>query len=222
MTQIEQREAGVLVTTGHGKQIRARKVVVATIPTVYGNIDFTPELPADKQGLATESLPGIYAKIVLTYSEPWWREAGMVGKFSSMVGPVSFSWDASVPELDQYSLPLFIAGDFASEWYELPDSEKVNAMVEGLATLVGEDLADRARDTLEVNYAEWTREEYIGAGPTAAMGPGALRKYGNALRAPFQHIHFAGTETAFEWKGYLEGAVTAGQRAAQEIIEALR
>lgn len=44
---------------------------------------------------------------------------------------------------------------------------------------------------------------------------------GKALRAPFQAIHFVGTETSFEWKGYMEGAVRSGERGAAEVIEAL-
>jgi monoamine oxidase len=48
-----------------------------------------------------------------------------------------------------------------------------------------------------------------------------LRKYGDTLRASVGNLHFAGTETAFEWKGYLEGAVTTGQRAAEEVITAM-
>lgn len=44
---------------------------------------------------------------------------------------------------------------------------------------------------------------------------------GKALRAPFGAIHFVGTETSFEWKGYMEGAVRSGERGAAEVIEAL-
>ena len=31
-------------------------------------------------------------------------------------------------------------------------------------------------------------------------------------------VHFAGTETATEWMGYMDGAVQSGQRAAAEIL----
>jgi monoamine oxidase len=48
-----------------------------------------------------------------------------------------------------------------------------------------------------------------------------LRKYGVALREPFENIHFGGGETAFEWKGYLDGANTSGQRAAKEVVDIL-
>lgn len=37
------------------------------------------------------------------------------------------------------------------------------------------------------------------------------------LREPVGKLYFAGTETATEWSGYMEGAVQAGERAAREV-----
>jgi monoamine oxidase len=34
-------------------------------------------------------------------------------------------------------------------------------------------------------------------------------------------IHWAGTETATVWSGYMDGAVSSGQRAAAEVLAAL-
>jgi monoamine oxidase len=45
--------------------------------------------------------------------------------------------------------------------------------------------------------------------------------FGRALRAPVETLHWAGTETATEWMGYIDGAVQSGERAAREILEAL-
>jgi monoamine oxidase len=42
------------------------------------------------------------------------------------------------------------------------------------------------------------------------------------LREPWEDLHFAGTETAGEWKGYMEGAVRSGERAAAEVIKDLQ
>ena len=37
------------------------------------------------------------------------------------------------------------------------------------------------------------------------------------IRKPVGNIFFAGTETATQWSGYMEGAVQAGERAAREV-----
>jgi monoamine oxidase len=34
-------------------------------------------------------------------------------------------------------------------------------------------------------------------------------------------IHWAGTETALEWIGYMEGALSSGLRAAEEVVARL-
>ncbi|WP_341238305.1 FAD-dependent oxidoreductase [uncultured Limnobacter sp.] len=51
--------------------------------------------------------------------------------------------------------------------------------------------------------------------------PGVMTHYGNWLRTPHHTVHWAGTETANEWAGYIEGALQAGERAAQEVLEGL-
>ena len=63
---------------------------------------------------------------------------------------------------------------------------------------------------------EWSRGCYGGFMPT-----GAWTDHGSALRAPIGPIHWAGAETGIVWNGYMDGAVTSGERAAAEITEAL-
>jgi monoamine oxidase len=51
--------------------------------------------------------------------------------------------------------------------------------------------------------------------------PGVLLDYGTAIRQPAGRIHWAGTETATFWNGYMDGAVRSGERAAKEVVAAL-
>ena len=48
-----------------------------------------------------------------------------------------------------------------------------------------------------------------------------LLDYGEAIRAPIGRIHWAGTETATYWNGYMDGAVRSGERVAKEILPKL-
>lgn len=224
VTSIKWSDDKVSLVTNSGKRIVAKKTILAIMPSTYSKIDFQPALPKEKRGLIEASKVGLYAKVLVTYAAPWWREADLTGQFFSYTGPVTYSLETSVPSLEQYSLACFVAGDFAVDWFPLSEEEKKEAIVEHLATMAGEvdeGLKSFAHDYLEINYADWTNKEYIGGGPTNAMGPGMLRKYGETLRQPTGGMHFAGTETAYKWKGYLDGAVTAGHRAADEVLAAL-
>lgn len=71
---------------------------------------------------------------------------------------------------------------------------------------------------------EWVNDEWAGWGcPCASLPPGVLDNLGgDALREPCGDLHFAGTETAGEWKGYMEGAIRSGERVAAEVAKDLQ
>ena len=56
------------------------------------------------------------------------------------------------------------------------------------------------------------------AAPGAHLPPGAWTQFGPALRRPFGRVHWAGTETAERWVGYIEGGIESGVRAADEVL----
>jgi monoamine oxidase len=82
--------------------------------------------------------------------------------------------------------------------------------------LFGEKAA-RPTDHLEKH---WIDEPWIN-GCVSARPPGVLTQYTDAATAPVGRIHWAGTETATVNEGYLDGAVSAGEHAAQEAVDAL-
>jgi monoamine oxidase len=53
------------------------------------------------------------------------------------------------------------------------------------------------------------------------MAPGGWTSHGSALREPVGRIHWAGSETATRWIGFMDGAVSAGRRAAAEVLARL-
>jgi monoamine oxidase len=69
---------------------------------------------------------------------------------------------------------------------------------------------------------DWTRERWTQGCPTGHFGPRTLTRYGPALGRPVGRIHFAGTETADYWAGYMDGAVRSGERAAREVASRLK
>ena len=51
--------------------------------------------------------------------------------------------------------------------------------------------------------------------------PGVWTSFGDLLREPWGRVHWAGTETAAVWNGYMDGAVRSGKRAAREVMDEL-
>ena len=115
----------------------------------------------------------------------------------------------------------FIEADEARIWSTATREERYQKVIDDLATYFG----PQARSPLGgmQGYYEmvWNRQEFSAGGPTANHAPGAIVEYGSAIRDPLGRLHWAGTETATRWTGYMDGAVESGERAAQEVLSAL-
>ncbi|KAF2167150.1 hypothetical protein M409DRAFT_66199 [Zasmidium cellare ATCC 36951] len=217
---VQHAKRRVIVETTAGLAVQCSKVVVAIPTQTYDKIHFTPPLPLAKRAIVTRTQPAVYIKIILTYARPWWRELGLVGSFFSVKGPINFSWDTSDKAAGKhYSLALFSHGDSAASLGQLSSLQRETAVLEHLVELVGEEHRGAVLDVAEINQKEWLKEEYIEGGPTSTMRTGDYAKYSDALREVFGHIHFAGGELAYDWKGYLEGALRSGSRCAAEVVE---
>ena len=86
-----------------------------------------------------------------------------------------------------------------------------------LAHYVGDD----ARHPMAFVERDWSAEPWTRGCYGAHLPPGAWTQVGAALREPAGPIHWAGTETAERWCGYIDGAITSGERAATEVDAAL-
>ncbi|USK72462.1 TAXI family TRAP transporter solute-binding subunit [Peribacillus asahii] len=71
---------------------------------------------------------------------------------------------------------------------------------------------------IEFYEKDWTEEPWIRGGYAAHFPPGIIISFGEWLHQPIGPIHWASTETADEWKFYMEGAIQSGERAAKEVL----
>ena len=60
------------------------------------------------------------------------------------------------------------------------------------------------------------------AGSYSYWQVGQYTRFAGVEREPQEGVHFCGEHTSIDAQGYLEGAVETGERAATEIISALR
>jgi monoamine oxidase len=111
----------------------------------------------------------------------------------------------------------FVGGADARRAATLTPAERRRTVLAGFGRLFG----DAAREPERFIELDWAREPWSGGGPTSNMPPGGWTGYGRCLREPAGRVHWAGTETASEWSGYMDGAVRSGERAVREVLAAL-
>ena len=192
---------------------RAGRVIVALPPTLASRLDYSPVLPSARDQLTQRYPMGSVIKCQAIYDRPFWRDAGLTGQVTSDTGPVKVTFDNSPPDGTPGVMLGFIEGEEARRWSGRPVADRRAAVLDSFTRYFGDD-AQNARDYVERDWSSdpWTRGCYAGFLP-----PGALTGYGPALRTPVGRIHWAGTETAEDWNGYIEGAIRSGERAAGEV-----
>jgi monoamine oxidase len=209
--------AGRVRIEADGVAVDARRAVVAVPPTLAGRISYDPALPAERD-LLTQRMPmGTVIKCMPVYQEPFWREDGLTGQAASHVGPVCATYDVSPPDGLPGVLLAFVEARHAVELGALSLGERREAVLSHLARLFG----PQAATPVDWVERDWAREEWSRGCYGAHCPPGALTQFGRALREPVGPIHWAGTETAEQWAGYMDGAVESGERAAEEVQKAL-
>ena len=195
--------------------VRAPRTIVALPPALAGRLAYSPALPAMRDQLTQRMPMGTAIKLLVSYERPFWREAGLSG-FVFSDQPVGLIYDNSPPDGLVGGLVGFIEGQPARLWGAKPLAERQAETLRSLELYFGAE-ARRHTGYVEKYWADdpWSRGCYAGI-----MPPGGWTGFGPALRAPVGRLHWAGTETATEWMGYVEGALQSGERAAAEVLEA--
>jgi monoamine oxidase len=160
---------------------------------------------------------GTLMKVEAVYPRPFWRDAGLSGMAVNLEGPVRSMFDNTPPgEGAPGVLMGFIGGHAWRTYRDRPQARRAAAL-RNFATAVG----PQALAPIDYFEQDWTREPWTLGGPVSVAGTGTTYDFGAAIREPFRRVHWAGTETATFWNGFMDGAVRSGERASAEIRESL-
>lgn len=218
---IEQTSTGVIVHAAKGRYLCKR--VIVSIPTpLYKDITFNPPLPTDKAEMSQANKLGFLNKVAVRYRTPWWRDAGLTGMLQSFTGPVSVTRDISVDEKGLYALTCFLAGDAGRASSKLSKQERFKQVTDQIQATLGKAAGIKVPEPVGIDEHEWWHDMWSQGCPCPTAPPGAMTKYEHALRSTHGRVYFVGTELAWEWKGYLEGAIRSGKRGAKDVLNAMK
>lgn len=195
--------------------IMAKHVVVAMSPPMASRISFTPLLPAGRDQLSQRMPMASIGKAIAIFPKPWWREQGLNGQALSDTGAIRTTFDSSPANASFGALMGFIEADEMRRLDTMTETEVKAEVKKSFTEMFGSEI----ESLTDILIQRWDLEEFSRGGPVAYGPPGLLTQYGPYLRAPVGKIHFAGTETSLEWAGYMDGAISSGERVAAEILK---
>ncbi|MEC9357180.1 MAG: flavin monoamine oxidase family protein [Pseudomonadota bacterium] len=212
VSEIEQGD-GTVVVRGNSFSIKAQRAIVTLPPTLAARIRYMPALTGLRDQLTQRMPMGTVIKVQCVYPTPFWRMDGLSGQATSDTGPVKLTYDNSPPDGHVGVMMGFIEGEEGRAAMRMTPEQRRAGVIESFVRYFGEGAAEPL-DYIEQNWAseEWTRGCYAGY-----MPPGVWLDYGDQLSMPAGLLHWAGTETASIWNGYIDGAVRSGEQAAAQV-----
>jgi len=213
---VMQNEQGVRVISDT-LTVEAQRAIIAMPPTLAGRLRYQPALPAARDQLTQRVPMGTTIKVQCLYERPFWRDEGYSGQAISDDGAVRITFDNSPESGTPGILIGFMEGDDGRAWGRKTRDERQAEVIACFTRYFGE----QAAHPYAYEEMVWAEEEYSRGCYAGYMPPGVWSMYGEALRQPVGRLHWAGTETASVWMGYMDGAIRSGERAAAEILELL-
>ncbi|MFF8404053.1 flavin monoamine oxidase family protein [Streptomyces sp. NPDC015684] len=207
--RVAQDDNGVTVHTDSG-DIHARYAIVTAAPAHRAAIAFDPALPEQAEGLTRTWRMGVLSKAFVAYDVPFWRAGGLSGEAVTDTGTVFITFDVS-PAHSGPGVLMAFCDPRVFDGFSIEDRR--DRVVRQLVGLYG----PQARTPIDYVDHCWGSEPFAPGGPNPAVAPYATTSYGKALTEPHGRIHWAGTETAGEWAGTMNGAVLTGQGAAERV-----
>lgn len=216
VTRIDHDANGATIHHDKGR-IFAKRVIVAIPLVLAGRIRYSPPMSGVRDQLTQRSFMGSVLKVHVVYDEPFWRKQGLSGHVTSDCGMVQITFDQCHPDHSEGVIVGFMDSHLGRVATQMSLDERKAIVVEDLVRLFGEE----ARNPKAYYEKAWIDEEFSRGAYVGMMTPGTWSTLGPQLREPVGVIHWAGTETAKIWNGYMDGAIRSGEDAAHSVVSSL-
>jgi monoamine oxidase len=164
---------------------------------------------------------GTNAKVILPFRRRAWIDDGWDGEALSDTA-LGWTWDGSLGQPGRGGFLVSFTGGRAGALTPGPDHGPAPArLVRDRLRVIGEvadGVAAAAAPGARVNV--WTRDPWS-LGSYSFLAVGQATTIAAACAPPEGPWHFCGEHTAGRFRGYMEGAVASGERAAREVLAAL-
>jgi monoamine oxidase len=192
-------DGSVTAVAEDGREFRARALVVALPMNCWADIDWQPAIRPEKLAASRRRHAGSGFELHL-------KVDGDVGSYMAMAAlpnPISLLYTDRI-EADG---TVLVGLGPSSVQFDINDFD---AVARELKRLLPE-------ATLRSSFAyDWNADPYS-KGTWCNYRPGMWTELGAAMRAPEGRVVFAGSDVADGWRGFIDGAIESGLRAARTV-----
>lgn len=201
IVRFEQTDKGVVITTRKGDAYTADAAVVAIPLNVWRDVEFVPPLSDAKRAVSAELHPGQCVKLWATIRNA--PEEGVLGWGEGE----GLNWFFRTDRTDEGDLYVGFNGG-----HDLDPTDR-ESVERAIKVFIPE------AEIVKFAAHDWRTNEFEkGAWLVPRPGDG---KHQSALAEREGRLVFAGSDTAFGFNGWMEGALEAGARASSEVLELL-
>jgi len=209
---IKETENGFLVESADGRKWNADKVIMCLPPQLAAShVDFSPGLPDTLSELLlnVQTWMAGAIKFVLEYDDAFWRKEDYSGMLYSHAGIITEMYDHTNWEENKFGFTGFLNSGAANYSPEV----RKEYVLRQLAALLGEKALKPV-----VYWDKVWNDEFVLAGNQIIQRPHQNNGH-PLLQQSYLNgkLFFAGTETALEFAGYMEGAVIAAKSIAERL-----
>ncbi|MEM8591106.1 MAG: NAD(P)/FAD-dependent oxidoreductase [Pseudomonadota bacterium] len=198
VTHVETLEDAVQITTAR-ETLTARRAIIATGVNVWKNIDFAPALTEAKAALSRKELSGKGAKIYVEL-EGRFEDS----RWSATEGPILSVLPHEVSDARSVVV-LFTNPEHPFDPVSRDTVEKAMQAFDPKARV------------LSITHHDWVADVFV-QGTWGNLRPGQFTNYFAEAQTPEGPLHFATADIAHGWRGFFDGALESGIRAARAIL----
>ncbi|MCH7869838.1 MAG: FAD-dependent oxidoreductase [Myxococcales bacterium] len=199
---VEDRGDKVIVTTVRGDHFSCDAVINCLPMNTIADIKFTPALPKGVVEAGKKRHCGSGLKIYI-------KVRGDVGNIATVAVGNPFDYVMTYKQASGYTLLVAFGKDPAA--VDVYDDEDVQKALD--AHLPGVEV-------LSTMSYDWNNDPYA-KGTWAVYRPGWVNKYYDQFQKDYGRIFFGSSDHGEGWRGFIDGAIGGGIKAAQRVNEFL-
>jgi monoamine oxidase len=204
---------------GGNRVVTADRVVLALPFSILRTLDYSKAGFSNLKNTAIQELGmGTNSKLHVQFRDRYWSAIGNNGNTYADTG-FQNTWEVTRSQPGTAGILVdYTGGNIGASFGSGTPSDRAQqflAQIEPVLPGITSHWNGRATIDFWTGY-QWTKGSY------SYWKVGQYTKFGGIEGAQDGNVHFCGEHTSVDFQGYLNGGVETGQRAAEEVVSALR